>query len=61
MCYSYCSGAVALNRLVGAVTHPGVRSRTIAGTFAKVKAMKVDVLLEPHPEVSGMRVEAPRR
>ena len=50
----FCSGTVALNRLVGAVTHPGI-VEDYRGTFAKVKAMKVDVLLGPHPEVYGMQ------
>jgi len=50
----FCSGSVALNRLVGAVTHPGI-VEDYRGTFAKVKAMKVDVLLGPHPEVYGMQ------
>ena len=50
----FCSGTVALNRLVGQPTYPGIVDdyRT---TFAKAKAMKVDVLLGPHPEVYGMQ------
>jgi metallo-beta-lactamase class B len=52
----FCSGTVALNRLVGHPTHPGIVDdyRT---TFAKVKAMKIDVLLGPHPEVYGMQAK----
>jgi metallo-beta-lactamase class B len=49
----FCSGTVALNRLVGSTTHPGIVDDYRA-TYAKVKAMKVDVLLGPHPEVYGM-------
>jgi metallo-beta-lactamase class B len=50
----FCSGTVALNRLVGNPTHPGIVD-DYRSTFAKVKAMKIDVLLGPHPEVYGMQ------
>ncbi|MBR0873443.1 BJP family subclass B3 metallo-beta-lactamase [Bradyrhizobium tropiciagri] len=50
----FCSGTVALNKLVGHPTHPGIVDDYRA-TFAKVKAMKVDVLLGPHPEVYNMQ------
>ncbi|WP_426437508.1 BJP family subclass B3 metallo-beta-lactamase [Bradyrhizobium genosp. P] len=50
----FCSGTVALNRLVGNPTHAGIVDDYRA-TFAKVKGMKVDVLLGPHPEVYGMQ------
>jgi metallo-beta-lactamase class B len=50
----FCSGTVALNRLVGHPTYPGIVDDYRA-TFAKAKAMKVDVLLGPHPEVYGMQ------
>ncbi|QPF83564.1 BJP family subclass B3 metallo-beta-lactamase [Bradyrhizobium genosp. L] len=50
----FCSGTVALNRLVGHPTYPGIVD-DYRSTFAKVKAMKVDVLLGPHPEVYGMQ------
>jgi metallo-beta-lactamase class B len=50
----FCSGTVALNRLVGEPTYPGIVDDYRA-TFAKAKAMKVDVLLGPHPEVYGMQ------
>jgi metallo-beta-lactamase class B len=52
----FCSGTVALNRLVGNPTHPGIVD-DYRSTFAKVKAMKIDVLLGPHPEVYGMQVK----
>jgi metallo-beta-lactamase class B len=50
----FCSGTVALNRLVGQPTYPGI-VEDYRSTFAKAKAMKVDVLLGPHPEVYGMQ------
>jgi len=49
----FCSGTVALNRLVGNPTHPGI-VEDYRGTYAKAKAMSPDVLLGPHPEVYGM-------
>jgi metallo-beta-lactamase class B len=52
----FCSGTVALNRLVGNPTHAGIVDDYRA-TFAKVKGMKVDVLLGPHPEVYGMQAK----
>jgi metallo-beta-lactamase class B len=52
----FCSGTVALNRLVGQPTYPGIIDDYRA-TYAKVKAMKVDVLLGPHPEVYGMQAK----
>src|ERR1700754_715476 len=50
----FCSGTVPLNRLVGNPTHPGIADDYRA-TFAKAKAMKVDVRLGPHPEVYDMQ------
>ena len=49
----FCSGTVALNRLVTNPTYPGIVTdyRT---TFARTKDMKVDVLLAPHPEMYKM-------
>ena len=49
----FCSGTVALNRLVTNPTYPGIVTdyRT---TFARAKEMKVDVLLAPHPEMYKM-------
>jgi metallo-beta-lactamase class B len=52
----FCSGTVALNRLVGNPTHPGIVGDYRA-TYARVKAMKIDVLLGPHPEVYGMQAK----
>jgi metallo-beta-lactamase class B len=52
----FCSGTVALNKLVGHPTHPGIVD-DYRSTFAKAKAMKVDVLLGPHPEVYGMQAK----
>lgn len=52
----FCSGTVALNRLVGQPTYPGIVDDYRA-TFAKAKAMKIDVLLGPHPEVYGMQAK----
>lgn len=55
----FCSGTVALNRLVGRPTYPGIADDYRA-TFAKVRAMKVDVLLGPHPEVYDMQAKRAR-
>jgi metallo-beta-lactamase class B len=52
----FCSGTVALNRLVGNPTHAGIVD-DYRSTYAKVKAMKIDVLLGPHPEVYGMQAK----
>jgi metallo-beta-lactamase class B len=52
----FCSGTVALNKLVGQPTYPGIVD-DYRSTFAKAKAMKVDVLLGPHPEVYGMQAK----
>ena len=52
----FCRGTVALNRLVGQPTYPGIVDDYRA-TFAKAKAMKIDVLLGPHPEVYGMQAK----
>ena len=50
----FCSGTVALNRLVANPTYPGIVTdyRT---TFARAKDMKPDVLLAPHPEMYNMQ------
>jgi metallo-beta-lactamase class B len=50
----FCSGTVALNKLVGTPTYPGIVD-DYRSTFAKAKAMHPDVLLGPHPEVYGMQ------
>ncbi|WP_338691534.1 BJP family subclass B3 metallo-beta-lactamase [Bradyrhizobium sp. 26S5] len=52
----FCSGTVALNRLVGRPTYAGIVD-DYRSTFAKVKGMKVDVLLGPHPEVYDMQAK----
>ena len=49
----FCSGTVALNRLVGTPTYPGIADDYRA-TYTKVKTMNPDVLLAPHPEMYGM-------
>jgi metallo-beta-lactamase class B len=49
----FCSGTVALNRLVGSPTYPGIVD-DYRKTFARAKDMKVDVLLAPHPEMYRM-------
>jgi metallo-beta-lactamase class B len=52
----FCSGTVALNRLVGQPTYPGI-VEDYRATYAKAKAMHPDVLLGPHPEVYGMQAK----
>ena len=49
----FCSATVALNRLVGSPTYPGIID-DYRKTFARAKDMKVDVLLAPHPEMYKM-------
>jgi metallo-beta-lactamase class B len=46
----FCSGTVALNRLVGNPTYPGIVD-DYKKTFARAKDLKVDILLAPHPEM----------
>ena len=50
----FCSGTVALNRLVGNPTYPGIVD-DYRKTFARAKDMKVDILLAPHPEMYNMQ------
>ena len=50
----FCSGTVALNRLVTNPTYPGIVA-DYRKTFARAKDMKVDVLLAPHPEMYRMQ------
>src|SRR6185369_6135713 len=45
---------VALNRLVGNPTYPGI-VEDYRKTFARAKDMKVDILLAPHPEMYKMQ------
>jgi metallo-beta-lactamase class B len=52
----FCSGTVALNKLVGTPTHAGI-VEDYRSTYAKAKAMNPDVLLGPHPEVYGMQAK----
>ncbi len=52
----FCSGTVALNKLVGQPTYPGI-VEDYKATYVKAKAMKPDVLLGPHPEVYGMQAK----
>ena len=50
----FCSGTVALNRLVTNPTYSGIVT-DYRKTFARAKDMKVDVLLAPHPEMYRMQ------
>ena len=50
----FCSGTVALNRLVPNPTYPGIVT-DYRKTFARAKDMKVDILLAPHPEMYKMQ------
>ncbi|WP_065756691.1 subclass B3 metallo-beta-lactamase [Bradyrhizobium paxllaeri] len=49
----FCSGTVALNRLVPNPTYSGIVA-DYRKTFARARDMKVDVLLAPHPEMYKM-------
>jgi metallo-beta-lactamase class B len=49
----FCSGTVALNRLVGNPTYAGIVA-DYKKTFARAKDMTIDVLLAPHPEMYKM-------
>jgi metallo-beta-lactamase class B len=49
----FCSGTVALNRLVTNPTYPGIVT-DYRQTFARAKEIKPDVLLAPHPEMYNM-------
>ena len=49
----FCSGTVALNRLVTNPTYPGIVD-DYSKTFARAKDMKADILLAPHPEMYKM-------
>ena len=50
----FCSGTVALNRLVTNPTYSGIVT-DYRKTFARARDMKVDVLLAPHPEMYRMQ------
>jgi metallo-beta-lactamase class B len=49
----FCSATVAANRITPPLQYPGI-VEDYRKTFAKTKAMKVDVPLAPHPEFFGM-------
>lgn len=49
----FCSATVALNRLVGAPTHPGI-VEDYRHTFAEASNIQADVFLAPHPEMLGL-------
>jgi metallo-beta-lactamase class B len=50
----FCSATVALNRLVGEPTHPGI-VEDYKKTFATAHKLRPDVFLAPHPEMFGMK------
>jgi metallo-beta-lactamase class B len=56
----FCSATVAANRLVGRPQYPGIVSDYLA-TFAKARAMRVDVFLAPHPEFFAMAQKRAKR
>jgi metallo-beta-lactamase class B len=49
----FCSATVAANRITPPLQYPGI-VEAYRTTFAKAKAMKVDVFLAPHPEFFDM-------
>jgi metallo-beta-lactamase class B len=49
----FCSGTVALNRLVGQPTHPSI-VEDYRKTFARARDITADVFLAPHPEMFAM-------
>jgi metallo-beta-lactamase class B len=49
----FCSATVALNRLAGAPTHPGI-VEDYRKTFAWARTYKTDIFLAPHPEMFDM-------
>jgi metallo-beta-lactamase class B len=55
----FCSGTVALNRLVPNPTYPGIVT-DYRKTFARAQDMKVDILLAPHPEMYKMQEKRAR-
>ena len=52
----FCSATVALNKLVGSPTHPGI-VEDYRRTLATAGAIKGDILLAPHPEMFGMEAK----
>ena len=55
----FCSGTVALNRLVTNPTHPGIAD-DYRSTFERAPRIAGDVLLAPHPEMYGMAAKRAR-
>jgi metallo-beta-lactamase class B len=49
----FCSATVAANRITPPLQYPGI-VEAYRKTFAKAKAMKVDIFLAPHPEFFGL-------
>jgi metallo-beta-lactamase class B len=49
----FCSATVAANRITPPLQYAGI-VEDYRATFAKAKAMKVDIFLAPHPEFFGM-------
>lgn len=49
----FCSATVAANRITPPLQYPGI-VEDYRTTFAKAKAMKVDIFLAPHPEFFDM-------
>ncbi|NPU10011.1 subclass B3 metallo-beta-lactamase [Bradyrhizobium sp. 83002] len=49
----FCSATVALNRLVGRPTYPGIVD-DYKKTYAWAKTVHPDIMLAPHPEMYGM-------
>ncbi|BAT60447.1 metallo-beta-lactamase L1 precursor [Variibacter gotjawalensis] len=52
--FLFCSGTVALNKLVGKPTHPTI-VEDYRKTFARARDIKADIFLAPHPEMFGMK------
>lgn len=55
----FCSATVAANRITPPLQYDGIVADYRA-TFAKTKAMKVDIPLAPHPEFFGLLEKAAR-
>jgi metallo-beta-lactamase class B len=49
----FCSASVAANRITPPLQYPGI-VEAYRKTFARAKAMKVDIFLAPHPEFFDM-------
>lgn len=54
----FCSATIALNRLVGNPTHPGIVD-DYRKTFATTRGIIADVFLAPHPEMFKMEEKRP--